>query len=302
MKPSSIKYLVSLGVKSIFSHSLMSFASFCVMLVSLLLVGSSILFTVNINDMVSGIENQNEIIVYLEDNLDEITIGEVAAELEKIDNIDRKNITFYSKEKALENYRETYSEYVEIFNSLDENPLPDSYRVRVDDINLITQTVEKINTIEHIYKVSAPFEFANILTETEHIVKIISSMMIFALVIVSMVIISNTTRASAQMRMNEISIMKYVGATNVFINIPFFVEGMLIGAAAGLVSALITGAIYDRLIEAISQEMYIWNILGVKGFISFDDIRILVYGAYIIGGAIIAALGSVISVRKYVRV
>ena len=96
MKPSSIKYLVSLGVKSIFSHSLMSFASFCVMLVSLLLVGSSILFSLNINDIVSGIENQNEIIVYLDDNLDEITIGEIAGELEKIDNIDRKNITFYS--------------------------------------------------------------------------------------------------------------------------------------------------------------------------------------------------------------
>lgn len=302
MKPSSLKYLVSLGVRSIFSHSLMSFASFCVMLVSLLLVGSSILFSININDMVSAIENQNEIIVYLDDNLDEVSIGNVASELEKIDNIDKKNITFYSKEKALENYRETYAEYIEIFDSLDENPLPDSYRVKVDDIDLITQTVEKINTIDNIYKVSAPFEFANILTETEHIMKIISGMMIFALVIVSMVIISNTTRASAQMRMNEITIMKYVGATNVFINIPFFIEGLLIGAFAGLVSAVITGFIYDGLIAAISQEMYVWNILGVTGFIDFDDIRMLVYGAYILGGALIAALGSVISVRKYVRV
>ncbi|MBQ7131879.1 MAG: ABC transporter permease [Oscillospiraceae bacterium] len=302
MKPSSMKYLVTLGVRSIFSHSLMSFASFCVMLVSLLLVGSSILFSININDMVAAIENQNEIIVYLEDDIDDVSIGNVAAELEKIDNIDKKNITFFSKEKALENYRETYAEYVQIFDSLDENPLPDTYRVKVDDIDLITQTVEKINTIDNIYKVSAPFEFANILTETEHIMKIISGMMIFALVIVSMVIISNTTRASAQMRMNEITIMKYVGATNVFINIPFFIEGLLIGAFAGLVSAVITGFIYDGLISAISQEMYVWNILGVTGFIDFDDIRMLVYGAYIIGGALIAALGSVISVRKYVRV
>ena len=302
MKPSSMKYLVTLGVRSIFSHSLMSFASFCVMLVSLLLVGSSILFSININDMVAAIENQNEIIVYLEDDIDDVSIGHVAAELEKIDNIDKKNITFFSKEKALENYRETYAEYVQIFDSLDENPLPDTYRVKVDDIDLITQTVEKINTIDNIYKVSAPFEFANILTETEHIMKIISGMMIFALVIVSMVIISNTTRASAQMRMNEITIMKYVGATNVFINIPFFIEGLLIGAFAGLVSAVITGFIYDGLISAISQEMYVWNILGVTGFIDFDDIRMLVYGAYIIGGALIAALGSVISVRKYVRV
>lgn len=302
MKPSSMKYLVTLGVRSIFSHSLMSFASFCVMLVSLLLVGSSILFSININDMVAAIENQNEIIVYLEDDIDDISIGNVAAELEKIDNIDKKNITFFSKEKALENYRETYAEYVQIFDSLDENPLPDTYRVKVDDIDLITQTVEKINTIDNIYKVSAPFEFANILTETEHIMKIISGMMIFALVIVSMVIISNTTRASAQMRMNEITIMKYVGATNVFINIPFFIEGLLIGAFAGLVSAVITGFIYDGLISAISQEMYVWNILGVTGFIDFDDIRMLVYGAYILGGALIAALGSVISVRKYVRV
>lgn len=302
MKPSSMKYLVTLGVRSIFSHSLMSFASFCVMLVSLLLVGSSILFSININDMVAAIENQNEIIVYLEDDIDDISIGNVAAELEKIDNIDKKNITFFSKEKALENYRETYAEYVQIFDSLDENPLPDTYRVKVDDIDLITQTVEKINTIDNIYKVSAPFEFANILTETEHIMKIISGMMIFALVVVSMVIISNTTRASAQMRMNEITIMKYVGATNVFINIPFFIEGLLIGAFAGLVSAVITGFIYDGLISAISQEMYVWNILGVTGFIDFDDIRMLVYGAYILGGALIAALGSVISVRKYVRV
>ncbi len=302
MKPSSMKYLVGLGVRSIFSHSLMSFASFCVMLVSLLLVGSSILFSINVNDMVSAIESQNEIVVYLDDDIDEVSIGNVAAELEKIDNIDKKNITFFSKEKALENYRETYSEYVRIFDSLDENPLPDTYRVKVDDIDLITQTVEKINTIDNIYKVSAPFEFANILTETEHIVKAISGMMIFALIIVSTVIISNTTRASAQMRMNEITIMKYVGATNVFINIPFFVEGLLIGAAAGLVSAVITGFIYDGLIAAISQEMYVWNILGVTGFIDFNDIMMLVYAAYILGGALIAALGSVISVRKYVRV
>lgn len=302
MKPSSMKYLVGLGVRSIFSHSLMSFASFCVMLVSLLLVGSSILFSINVNDMVSAIESQNEIIVYLDDDIDEVAIGNVAAELEKIDNIDKKNITFFSKEKALDNYRETYSEYVRIFDSLDENPLPDTYRVKVDDIDLITQTVEKINTIDNIYKVSAPFEFANILTETERIVKAISGMMIFALIIVSTVIISNTTRASAQMRMNEITIMKYVGATNVFINIPFFIEGLIIGAAAGLVSAIITGFIYDGLITAISQEMYVWNILGVTGFIDFNDIMMLVYAAYILGGALIAALGSVISVRKYVRV
>jgi cell division transport system permease protein len=136
----------------------------------------------------------------------------------------------------------------------------------------------------------------------EKIVTIVAIAIIIALAVVSMVIISNTTKASVFARRNEISIMKYVGATNAFIRIPFFVEGMITGIAAGMVATLITWLGYDAVIDLLTNEVNILNIIGMGSIIPFSGIAFKVAGAYILSGALIGALGSVLSTRKHLNV
>lgn len=301
MKLSGIRYLGRQGLDNIWKNRMMAFASFCVLLVSLLLVGISILFYINLNSIIGGIENKNEVIVFLDENITENQMKDVKARLEQIENID--DISFYSKDDAFESMKKSMAEYEKVFDSLgDDNPLLDSYRIKIKDISLTSETVTLIEELDHVYSIRAPYDFVNILTEMRKIVTWVASAIIIALAIVSMVIISNTTKASVFARRNEISIMKYVGATNAFIRVPFFVEGMVTGIAAGLVATVITWFGYDAVVELLTKEVNILNIIGMGSIIPFNDIILKVAGIYILAGGCIGALGSVLSTRKHLNV
>lgn len=301
MKISGIRYLTKQGFENVWKNRMMAFASFCVLLVSILLVGISILFYININSMIGGVENKNEVIVYLDDNTTNAQILEMQSILEQMDNVDK--VEFYSKDKAFEDMKKSMNEYEELFTSLEgDNPLPDSFRLKIKDITLTSETVTLIEELDHVYSIRAAYDFVNILTEMKKIITLIASAIIIALAIVSMVIISNTTKASVFARRNEISIMKYVGATNAFIRIPFFVEGMITGMAAGAVATIITWIGYDAVVKLLTEEVNILNIIGTGSILPFGDIIIKVALSYIISGAIIGALGSVLSTRKHLNV
>lgn len=221
--------------------------------------------------------------------------------LKQIDNIDE--VRFYSKDDAFEDMKKSMSEYEELFDSLgDDNPLVDSFRIKIKDISLTSETVTLINELDHIYSIRAPYDFVNILTEMRKIITLVASAIIIALAIVSMVIISNTTKASVFARRNEISIMKYVGATNTFIRIPFFVEGMITGMAAGIAATVITWLGYDAVVDLLTNEVNILNIIGMGSIVSFSDIVLKVALSYILAGAFVGALGSVLSTRKHLNV
>ena len=301
MKLSGVRYLTKQGFDNVWKNRMMAFASFCVLLVSILLVGLSILFYVNLNSIIGGIENKNEIIVFLDEDITKQQTDEVGKKLKQMDNI--KSISFYSKKQAFDDMKSSMAEYEEIFDSLgDDNPLIDSYRVKIKDISQTNATVDSLNEIDHVYRIRAPYDFVNILSEMKKIVTIIATAIIVALAIVSMVIISNTTKASVFARRNEISIMKYVGATNAFIRIPFFVEGMITGIIAGMVATLITWMGYDAVVELLTKEVNILNIIGMGSIIPFAEIAVTVAGLYIIAGALVGAVGSVLSTRKHLNV
>ena len=275
MKISGIRYLTKQGFENVWKNRMMAFASFCVLLVSILLVGISILFYININSMIGGVENKNEVIVYLDDNTTNAQILEMQSLLEQMDNVDK--VEFYSKDKAFEDMKKSMNEYEELFTSLEgDNPLPDSFRLKIKDITLTSETVTLIGELDHVYSIRAAYDFVNILTEMKKIITLIASAIIIALAIVSMVIISNTTKASVFARRNEISIMKYVGATNAFIRIPFFVEGMITGMAAGVVATIITWIGYDAVVKLLTEEVNILNIIGTGSILPFSDIIIKV--------------------------
>ena len=301
MKLSGIRYLIKQGVDNVWKNRVMAFASFCVLLVSLLLVGISCLFFLNLNSIIGGIENKNEVIIYLQDDTSDQQIEEMGRELEQMDNI--SSVSFYSKEEAFADLQADMLEYEVLFESLgDDNPLPDAYRIRVADISRLSETLSRLNSMQNVDRIRAPYDFVNVLTGLRRIVSVVALAVVVALVIVSMVIISNTTRASVFARRREISIMKYVGATNAFIRLPFFVEGMLTGLMAGAMATVITWFTYDSLVDLLKQDADILSIIGVGSIISYNDVALPVTLAYLGAGALVGAIGSVISTRKHLKV
>ncbi len=301
MKASGIKYLVEQGVDNVWKNRMMAFASFCVLLVSLLLVGISVLAYLNVNTIIGGMEDKNEVIVYLEDTTDDATMQEIGEKLRAMPNV--TDVVFYSKEEALESLKESMAEYEVLFESLDDdNPLVDSYRIKVGDIHTIDATIDQIRGLGHIYSIRAPYDFVNILIQLRTILTWVMGSVILAMVIVSMVIISNATKASVYARREEIRIMKYVGATDAFIRFPFFVEGMIIGFFAGALALVITWLVYDAVANILQNQVALLNIIGMGNIIQFSDIYLIVTLAYVCGGALVGAIGSAISTRRYINV
>ncbi|MCC8069321.1 MAG: permease-like cell division protein FtsX [Ruminococcus sp.] len=301
MTLSNLLYLISQGLNNIRKNLMMTFASICVISVSLLLIGFSTLFVMNVNKLIGGIEDTNEIEAFLNDDMTQADIDELGEKLLSIDNVE--SVTLYSKEEALQSYIESMSGFEEVFESLgNDNPLPNTYRIKVVDTSKLSQTVAEINSLNYIYKVKAPYDLANMLTQLKRTISIISTVLFIALVVVCMIIISNTTKASVLLRKKEINIMKYVGATNIFIRVPFFIEGFTTGLIGGMLALVITWFGYNSLLEAITMDMSLWNIIGVGGFINLSDILLKVIVFYLAIGCIIGAFGSVLSTRKHIKV
>jgi cell division transport system permease protein len=212
-------------------------------------------------------------------------------------------IVFYSKEQAFEDLKKSMADYEVLFDSLgNDNPLIDAYRIKIDNIDYMDATVASIQTLDNVSSVRAPYDFVNILTQLRRIVSIIAVAVIIALCIVSVIIISNTTKASVFSRREEIMIMKYVGATDSFIRIPFFVEGMITGFAAGLAALILTWISYDSAVDLLTNQVDILSIIGVGSIVSFRQIIIPVAVCYLGAGALVGALGSTISTRKHINV
>ncbi|MGN0602631.1 MAG: permease-like cell division protein FtsX [Oscillospiraceae bacterium] len=301
MKLSGVNYLFRQGVRNIWTNRIMSVASFCILMVSLLLVGFSTLFIVNVNSIIGGIENKNEVIIYLDDDISQEKIGAMENELRAIENI--SDVVFYSKDEAFAQMKSEMADSEELFQYVgEESPLPDSYRVKVENIEKMSSTLMAINSLDGIYSVKAPNDFVNVLTELKRFISLISVTVLAALVIVSLVMISNASRASVEMRKREIEIMKYVGATNAFVKTPFFVEGMVIGILAGAVSAVITLAGYSKVMEMIMSQQSLWSAIGSGGFTPTSSVAVKIVIGYIAAGAVISAVGTVMSTKKYVKV
>ena len=301
MKINSFRYLVSQGIKSIWTNRMMSFASFCIMLVSLLMVGVSVLMSINLNRIIGGIEDQSEVVVQITDDISDEAIQELQEQIEMIPNVN--TVEFYSKEEAWENMMEDMTEEEqELFQYADDNPLPDTFRLTVTDIQRMSETTTQIETFDNVESTRSPTAFADVLISIRRILAIISAAIVLALIIVCLIIISNTTRTSVFARRKEINIMKYVGATNSFIRIPFFVEGMIVGILAAAGALLLTKFAYEGVYNIFNDDFRLWNILGVQNLYSFDDLFWPITIAYAVAGALIGAVGTSISAGKHLKV
>lgn len=300
MRLSGAGYLIKQGVRNILNNNIASVATFCVLTVSLLIVGFTALFTLNINSFISGVEDKNEVVIFLTDDADDNYIEELGSKLRADSNI--SDVVFWSKEEAFDDLKSSMPDAEDIFGYIDENPLPDAYRIKIKDISQMSSTLYAINSYSHIEKVKAPYDFVNILTGLKSAIMVVCVVIFISLMLVCFVMISNITRASVEMRHREITIMKYVGATDGFIKVPFFIEGLTLGILAGVLASLLTFVGYDRLIALLSTETTLFSAMGSSGFIPLSTFMWKLAVIYIAAGALLASIGTVGSVKKHVKV
>ena len=272
----------------------MSIASVCVLISCLVLTGAAALFSMNVSKLVDEVGESNETIVYIQDGYSQLQAVYVGKEIEKVDNV--QSATFFSKEEAFEQYRDTLGD--NLFAKIGEdNPLPDAFIVVMDDLSKYDETVAEIQKIEGVDKntILNRREFADKMTRISELVSKISIAVVAALLIISLFIIANTIRATMYSRRFEISIMKSVGATNAFVRMPFLVEGMVLGLISALISTGVLALVYQGVSVVVEDAQ--------SAFVFIPYIKVLpfVAVAFIILGLVVGFFGGFISIRKYLK-
>lgn len=287
-------YLAKEGFKNVWNNRIMSIASVCVLVSCLVLTGAATLFSVNVSKIVDSVGESNETTVYIDDSYSQLEAIYVGKEIEKIDNV--TSAEFYSKEEAYETFKAQLGD--ELFKMIEVEkgiPLPDSFIVVMDDLSKYDETITQIQNIKGVDSVNNRGDFAKKLTEISNLISVISLGVVVALTVISLFIIANTIRATMYSRRYEISIMKSVGATNMFVRIPFLVEGMLIGLISAGVATGGIALLYEGVTKAIAESMAIFE------FIPLSEIILYVAGAFAVAGVIVGFFGSFISIRKYLK-
>lgn len=292
MRISSIGYLIKEGVKNVWSNRMMSLASVGVLVSCLVLTGAAIMVSLNVKTVVNKVGENNVTTVYMEDNATEEVTIQAGKQMENLKNI--TEVTFFPKEEAIKDYKDVLGDKVFAEMEGDGNPLPDAYKVTVNDLSKYDETISEITKISGVATVSSQTDVADKLTSLNKLIQILSIAVVCALVIISLFIISNTIRMTMYARRFEISIMKSVGATNMFVRIPFLMEGIIIGAVSGIISLFGLMLAYDLVIEAIQYVIPFTPI-------PFSNVMLPIGIAFVVAGIIVGMVGGLISIGKYLK-
>ncbi len=302
MKWSSFKYLVRQGIHSLGTHSMMTFASIGVLTVCLVLTGIAYLFSVNVDSLIDYLGSQNETVVYLNPDLNEEQTAAVDTAIRSISGV--SGVEYVSKEDVLSTYKGYMSEqYADLWDAFDnDNPFKANYRVTVKDLDDIQRISDELSAIEGVDSVSAPLAMSNVFVQVQDVVTYAGYGLVAVLAVVAVVVISNTIRITVFARRREINIMKYVGATNGFIRLPFFVEGM----AAGLISAFIASVIvlggYWVLTYYSDLVPGFWRSLLSESVVPVTDVWYKVVPAFAAFSVLMGGVGSLVSIRRHLDV
>lgn len=294
---SKFSYLIKEGFRNLRVNRLMSFASVTVLFSCLMLVGIAFMALVNIQSFITGIEAENVIMAYVDEKAYDYELSYVEANLNKIDNI--ASVEKVERDSAyreiLDGLDDSLRAYLE---SVDENPLPNAFKITVSDMSRFNEVVENVKGTENVMRVHENSELASQLSGIRNSLTYISVGIIALLLIVSLFIISNTIKVTMFSRRLEISIMKSVGATNSFIRLPFIVEGIIIGIIAGL---LATGAVWGLYEFALGSFMSMFSSFGNMKPVEFIDYAPYLVAAFVGIGVFTGVFGSSASIRKYLK-
>ena len=295
MKLNNIFYLLKEGFRGIFTHGFMSFAAVCVTVACLVIVGSFSLLTYNVSIMVEELNQTNEILVYVDETLSDAEARSIGTKINMLDNVLQS--TFVSREEALEDFIADH-ENDPAFGGVTASDLRHRFVVVLEDNRLMKQTDDAIQNIPGVAKTDAEYELAEGFTTIEDVLQIVSVAIIAVLLVVSLLIISNTVKLAMYDRKDEIAIMKMVGATNGFIRLPFVVEGFTLGMLGAALAFGLEWVMYDALLEKIASA----DSLDLFHFVPFDTLLIPMIITFCAAGMFVGIVGSWTSIRKFMDV
>ena len=300
MKYNILGYLIGEGFSNVFKNKKSTGASLMIMCATMIIFGIFLILGENINHFVKEIESAQGIQVFIKNEATQDQVDELKEKIMNIEGV--STATFKSKEDALNQMKEKFGDKQDLLEGYEgeNNIFTASYVVTLTDLNQSKTVQEQILTFDMVKKITSKDETVTTLINLANGVKIVTGVILVLLVIISIFIIANTIKLTVHARRKEISIMKYVGATNGFIRWPFIVEGMIIGVFASAISITIIGVAYSFIAQSLvdSDFMQLINM----SLISFSDMFNSIIVVYMLLGIGIGALGSIISMRKYLKV
>ena len=292
-------YLINEGFVNVFKNKKSTSGSLAIMCATMLIFGLFFVIIQNINNMIYKLEEKQGMQVFVVQSASTAQYEEIGSKLRALEGI--LEVKPVSKDDALTIMREKLGSSQGVMDGMElDNPFPASYVITLKDLSLASQVKDQINKWDNILEIKSRDETIMALVVIGNGVKIVSTIILIILVLISIFIISNTIKLTVHSRRKEISIMKYVGATDSFIRWPFIVEGIIIGIFSAIISIIIVGFLYTISMQKLADATVIQNI-GIE-LLTFKDMAGLIIAVYLGIGIGIGALGSAISMRKYLKV
>ena len=295
MKINNLWYLFKEGIRGIFLHGFMSFAAVCVTVACLLIVGTFSSLMYNLSIMVEDLNKTNEIIVYLDEELSDAEARSIGTHINRIENVQKA--TFKSREEALEDFIADYEDE-NTFTGVDASYLRHRFVVTLVDNHLMEETTRSILAIVGVADISAAYELAEGFSTLQDVMRVASVVVVLVLLVVSLLIISNTVKLAMYDRRDEIAVMKMVGATNGFIRLPFIVEGFILGMLGAALAFLLEWLMYDALVSRIDAI----DSLKLFSFVPFGEMMLPMVVTFAAAGLFVGVVGSWTSIRKFMDV
>ncbi len=295
MRLNNIGYLLKEGIRGIFLHGFMSFAAVCVTVACLLIVGSFSILAYNLDIMVEDLNQTSEILVYVDSELTDAEARSIGTKINMLDNVLQS--TYVSREEALRDFIEDHDGDSSLSGVIPED-LRHRFVVSLEDNTQMKYTDDQLQDIPGVVKTSAAYEMAEGFSTIQDVLHMVSGAIIIVLLVVSLLIISNTVKLAMYDRRDEIAIMKMVGATNGFIRLPFIVEGFTLGMVGAALAFGMEWVIYDQMIERIAEV----DSLQLFSFVPFQELLIPMVAVFAAAGLFVGIVGSWTSIRKFMDV
>ena len=295
MAKHNIGYFAHEGISNMFSHGFMSFAAVGITVACLLIMGTFTLVAVNANELLRDLEQENEILAYVDDSCTEAESKALQKKLEAVPNV--ASAVYISREQAMEDFVAQYPDE-DMFQDLDPEILRDRYAIKITDLEQIRQTKETVEGIPGIARVNAYEEIAGGFITVRNVATVICVALIAILFVVSVFIISNTIKLTTFDRRDEIAIMRMVGATNGFIRWPFVYEGFMMGLLGAVIAFFSQWGLYEAVTRGVDNN----DTLQLIHVIPFQELWVPVAVVFAIAGILIGVGGSLSAIRKFLQV
>ena len=295
MSINTVEYFIREVIHSLRRNNWMSVASIGTVAVSLFIFGMFLMLVMNMNKMVDAMESQVQIMVYLEDDFSRDDARELEVDLKKMQGVEK--VTFVPKEEAMEKFKERLGDQKTLLDALDEtNPLPDSFEVMVLQPEMVKTAAENIEKFEGVNSAKYGQDVMEHLFDITRLIRIFGFALMMVLALATLFIISNTIRLTVFARRKEIAIMKYVGATDWFIRWPFVLEGIVMGFLGSLIASVVLRLTYSGITAKIYDTLAFFPLIPEEPFLNYVTMIV------VIGGMIMGAIGSTVSIKRFLKV